>query len=168
MKIEIALEADGEWDSSTSWEPLVRKAAEAAIAESAYPELGRTGRRAELSVRLTGDEEVRELNAHWRGKDKPTNVLSFPMAEAYELEQSDEDGPAIMLGDLVLAHGICQREATEKAISVEQHATHLVVHGTLHLLGYDHEAESDAADMEAREVRALARLGIANPYEVTA
>ncbi len=67
MKLEIALEADGEWDSSRSWEPLVRKAAEAAIAESDYPELGKTGRRVELSVKLSGDEEVRELNAHWRG-----------------------------------------------------------------------------------------------------
>jgi probable rRNA maturation factor len=168
MKLEIALEADGEWDSSRSWEPLVRKAAEAAIAESAYPELGTTGRRVELSVKLSGDEEVRELNAHWRGKDKPTNVLSFPMAEAYELEQSDEDGPSIMLGDLVLARGVCEREAADKGWSFDQHATHLVVHGTLHLLGYDHAADADAADMEEREVRALARLGIANPYEVPA
>jgi probable rRNA maturation factor len=168
MKLEIALEADGEWDSSRSWEPLVRKAAEAAIAESDYSELGTTGRRVELSVKLSGDEEVRELNAHWRGKDTPTNVLSFPMAEAYELEQSDEDGPAIMLGDLILARGVCEREAEEKGLSFDQHATHLVVHGTLHLLGYDHAADADAADMEGREVRALARLGIANPYEVAA
>src|SRR3954471_18379021 len=168
MMIEIALDADEEWDSSRSWEPLVRKAAEAAIAESAFPELTEFNRPIELSVGLGGDEEVRELNAHWRGKEKPTNVLSFPMAEAYELEQADEDGPAIMLGDIILAHGVCEREAAEKGVSINQHATHLVVHGTLHLLGYDHEAEADAREMESREVRALARLGIANPYEVTA
>lgn len=168
MNLEIALEADEEWDSSGSWEPLVRKAAEAAIAESAFPQLAEANRRVELSVRLASDEEVRALNAHWRGKDKPTNVLSFPMAEPYELEQADEDGPAIMLGDIILAHGICQREAAEKGVSINQHATHLVVHGTLHLLGYDHVAEADAADMESREVLALTRLGIANPYEVTA
>jgi probable rRNA maturation factor len=168
MNLEIALEADEEWDSSRSWEPLVRKAAEAAIAESAFPQLGESSRPVELSVRLAGDEEVRALNAHWRGKDKPTNVLSFPMAEPYELEQADEDGPAIMLGDIILAHGVCEREAAEKGVSINQHATHLVVHGTLHLLGYDHVAEADAAEMESREVRALARLGIANPYEVTA
>jgi probable rRNA maturation factor len=164
MMLEIALDAEEEWDSSSAWEPRVRKAAEAAIAESAFPQLGEASRTVELSVRLASDEEVRGLNAHWRGKDTPTNVLSFPMAEQYELEQSDEDGPTIMLGDLILAHGVCEREAAEKGISVEQHATHLVVHGTLHLLGYDHEAEADAAEMEEREVRALSRLGIANPY----
>jgi probable rRNA maturation factor len=69
-----------------------------------------------------------------------------------------------MLGDIVLAHGVCSREAEEKAIPVEQHAAHLVVHGTLHLLGYDHHGDAEAADMEAREVRALAKLGISDPY----
>ena len=166
--LEIALEADEEWDSSRPWEPLARKAAAAAIAESAFPQLNESSRHVELSVRLAGDEEVQALNAHWRGKDKPTNVLSFPMAEPYELEESDEDGPAIMLGDLILARGVCEREAADKGIPVEQHATHLLVHGTLHLLGYDHQADADAADMEAREVRALERLGVSNPYDVTA
>ena len=168
MMLEIALEADEEWDSSRSWIELAQKAAQAAIAESAFPQLNESSRHVELSVRLAGDEEVRGLNAHWRGKDKPTNVLSFPMAEAYELEQSDEDGPAIMLGDIILAHGVCEREAAEKGVSIDEHATHLVVHGTLHLLGYDHEADSDATDMERREADALARLGISNPYEIIA
>jgi probable rRNA maturation factor len=168
MMLEIALEADEEWDSSSSWEPLARKAAAAAIAESAFPQLNESSRHIELSVRLAGDEEVRGLNAHWRGKDKATNVLSFPMAEAYELEAADEDGPAIMLGDIILAYGVCAAEAAEKGVSVTDHATHLVVHGTLHLLGYDHQADDDATDMEAREARALERLGIANPYGVTA
>ena len=83
--IEIALEADEDWDSSRSWEDIARKAARAAIAESDYPELADTDRTVEISVTLTGDEQVRALNSEWRGKDKPTNVLSFPMAEEYEL-----------------------------------------------------------------------------------
>jgi probable rRNA maturation factor len=165
MMLEIDIEADEEWDSSTDWSLLVRRAAEAAVAESAFPQLAEATRPVELSVRLTGDEEVRALNAEWRRKDKPTNVLSFPMAEPWQLELADEDGPEIMLGDIVLARGVCEREAAEKAISVESHAAHLLVHGTLHLLGYDHEHDSDASEMEAREVRALARLGVANPYE---
>ena len=83
--LEIAVDADGEWDSSTAWEPLVRRAAEAAIAESAFPQLTASERLVELSVRLTGDDQVRALNAQWRGRDKPTNVLSFPLAERDEL-----------------------------------------------------------------------------------
>jgi probable rRNA maturation factor len=166
MMLEIDIESDEEWDSSTDWSLVVRKAAEAAVAESAFPQLAESSRAVELSVRLTSDEDVRALNAHWRGKDKPTNVLSFPMSEQYELEQADEDGPELMLGDIVLAKGVCEREAAEMEIPFERHATHLLVHGTLHLLGYDHGDDQDAADMEGREVRALARLGIDDPYRV--
>ena len=166
MMLEIDIESDEEWDSSTDWPLLVRKAAEAAVAESAFPQLAESGRAVELSVRLTSDEDVRALNARWRGKDKPTNVLSFPMSEQYELEQADEDGPELMLGDIVLARGVCEREAAEKEIPFERHASHLLVHGTLHLLGHDHGDDRDAADMESREVRALARLGIDDPYLV--
>jgi probable rRNA maturation factor len=168
MMLEVAVEADEEWDSSRSWEQLARKAAEAAIAESAFPQLADSERAVEISVTLTGDEQVRALNAEWRGKDKPTNVLSFPMADERDLTRANVDGPELLLGDIILAHGVCEAEAADKGVSVEQHATHLLVHGTLHLLGYDHHEDRDAADMEAREVRALARLGIANPYQVTA
>jgi probable rRNA maturation factor len=162
MMLEIAIDADEEWDSSTGWERLARDAAAAAIAESAFPQLGSGQRPVELSIRLTGDSAVRSLNAQWRGKDKPTNVLSFPLATAGELEAGD--GPELMLGDVVLAHGVCAAEAADKAIPLEQHAAHLLVHGTLHLLGYDHHDDLSAEDMERREVRALARLGIADPY----
>ena len=164
MMLEIDISADEEWDSSTDWSLLVRRAAEAAVAESAFPQLGASQRTVELSVRLTGDEEVRALNSEWRGKDKPTNVLSFPMADGDDLAGANVAGPELLLGDIILARGVCEREAEEKAIPVERHATHLLVHGTLHLLGYDHHDDDDAADMEAREVRALARLGIADPY----
>ncbi len=168
MMLEIAFDADEEWDSSRRWEPLVRKAAEAAIAESAFPDLMDSDRAIEMSVTLTGDEEVQALNAKWRGKDKPTNVLSFPMADDLDFARSNVAGPELLLGDIILAHGVCAAEAAEKGVSFEQHATHLLVHGTLHLLGYDHQEDAQASDMEAREVKALARLGIANPYEVPA
>lgn len=166
--LEIAIDADEEWDSSRSWEQVVRKAAEAAIAESDYPELADSDRPVEISVSLTGDEQVRELNGKWRGKDKPTNVLSFPMADELDLTRANVAQVELLLGDIVLAHGVCEREATEKNVSFQDHATHLLVHGTLHLLGYDHQDETQALNMETREIRALARLGIANPYEVTA
>jgi probable rRNA maturation factor len=166
--LEIAIEADEEWDSSRSWDQLVRDAAEAAIAESAAPWLATSGRPVELSVRLASNDEVQALNGQWRGKHKPTNVLSFPLLDEQELLEANVAGPELLLGDIILAHGICLNEAVQKGVSVEQHATHLIVHGTLHLLGYDHLDEDEAVDMEAREIRALHRLGIANPYEEAA
>ena len=166
--LEIAIEADEEWDSSRPWHQVARDAAEAAIGESAFPALAMAERPAEISVRLTGDDEVRALNAKWRGKNSPTNVLSFPMAEHHELHGGTVADRELLLGDIILARGVCEAEAAEKGITFEQHATHLLIHGTLHLLGYDQLDDAAAADMEAREVRALERLGIANPYEVAA
>jgi probable rRNA maturation factor len=168
MMLEVAVETDEEWDSSRSWEPLVRGAVEAAIAESAFPQLTTSERPVEISVLLTGDDQVRRLNAEWRDKDKATNVLSFPMISNDDLQLANVAGPELLLGDIALARGVCEAEAIEKGISFETHATHLIVHGTLHLLGYDHEQDSEAVEMERREVRALERLGIANPYEVIA
>lgn len=164
MTLDIALDAEPDWDSSIDWASLARSAVSAAISESAFPQLGEGARPVELSIRLGGDDEVHALNHEWRGKDRPTNVLSFPMAEADELDAADLPGPELMLGDIILAHGVCAAEAADKAIPMENHATHLMVHGTLHLLGYDHMDDDTAADMEARETRALARLGIADPY----
>ena len=164
MILDVALDADPEWDSSIGWADLAEAAAEAAIAESRFPKLAAGPRAIELSVRLSENEEVRALNAQWRGKDKPTNVLSFPLAGQAELAAATADGPELMLGDIILARGVCAEEAAEKSIPIEQHAAHLMVHGTLHLLGYDHHDDEGATDMEARETRALARLGIADPY----
>ncbi len=165
MTLDIAIEADEDWDSiTTGWADLARRAAEAAIAESAFPQLATAARPVELSIRLTSDDEVHALNAQWRGKDKATNVLSFPLAEPDELDDADAPGPELMLGDIVLARGVCGTEAAEKSIPLEAHAAHLMVHGTLHLLGHDHMDDEAAEDMEAREIRALARLGLADPY----
>jgi probable rRNA maturation factor len=164
LTLDIALDADPDWDSSTDWVAIARSAVSAAISESAFPELGQGERTVELSIRLAQDDEVHALNAQWRGKDKATNVLSFPMAEADDLDDAHVPGPAFMLGDIILAHGVCTREAADQEIAIHAHATHLLVHGTLHLLGYDHMDDDNAADMEARETRALARLAIADPY----
>jgi probable rRNA maturation factor len=155
MTILVESDVSEDWNSKTDWPALAARAVRAAAAHSDFPELD-----TEVSVKFTSDAEVRALNAAWRGKDKATNVLSFPMAE------TPEDAP--MLGDIVLAQGVCAREAAEKDVSVETHATHLVVHGMLHLLGYDHEmGDADAEEMEEIERKALAWLGISDPYAVT-
>ena len=166
--LEVDITADEDWDSSRSWDALVLSATQAAIAESAYPHLATSARPVEISVLMTGDDRARELNAEYRNKDRPTNVLSFPMADPDDLCSENVAGPELLLGDIILARGVCEAEAKERCVSVEDHATHLLIHGTLHLLGYDHHDDDEAADMEAREVRALARLGVADPYQVAA
>ena len=168
MMLEVALEADADWDSSAGWDALARRAAEAAVAESAFPQLNSSARAFEISIRLASDEAVRALNAEWRDKDRATNVLSFPMVERSDLVQANVAGPELLLGDIILARGVCAAEADDKGVPLADHATHLIVHGTLHLLGYDHGDDARADDMETREVRALGRLGIANPYEAVA
>jgi probable rRNA maturation factor len=167
--ILVETDVSEEWDSSTDWAALARKAVESAIGASRHAALAGSGLAVEVSVKLTHDEEVRALNAAWRGKDKPTNVLSFPMLEADLLGPlASAAGGEALLGDIVLAHGVCGREAEEKGAGVCAHAFHLVVHGTLHLLGYDHEeGEREAAEMEEIERRALAAVGIADPYEAS-
>ena len=156
--IGVETDVSGEWDSRIDWPALACRAVHSAVAHSRHRGLSDS----EVSVKFTSDEEVRELNRTWRGKDKPTNVLSFPMAEETELESAQ------LLGDVVLAHGICAAEASDKGVAIETHAVHLLVHGTLHLLGYDHEtSDADAEEMEETERRALAALGISDPYRVT-
>jgi probable rRNA maturation factor len=166
----IVVEADSseEWDSSTDWAQLADAAVRAAVAESQAAGLLESGIAVEVSVKFTGDDEVKALNAAWRGKDKATNVLSFPMVEPEQLGSLARaaEGEAL-LGDIVLAHGTCVAEAEAKGVGVRGHAAHLVVHGMLHLLGCDHErGEAEAEAMEAAERRALARLGVADPYEI--
>jgi probable rRNA maturation factor len=165
----ILVEADAgeEWDSRTDWEALARRAVVAAISASSHRDLIDSRVAVEVSVRFTTDEEVRSLNAGYRSKDKPTNVLSFPMVEP-EMLGSVPAGGEVLLGDVVLAYGVCAGEAAEKGVAVETHASHLVVHGTLHLLGYDHETgDADAEAMERLERNALESIGISDPYAVT-
>ncbi|RCS25237.1 rRNA maturation RNase YbeY [Phyllobacterium salinisoli] len=116
----------------------------------------------ELSVVFTDDASIRQLNAEWRGKDKPTNVLSFP---AFPVRAGDRPGP--MLGDIVIARQTVEREAALEKKPFDHHLTHLVVHGFLHLLGYDHEDDVEAEEMEGWERRILEVLATPDPYAVS-
>lgn len=159
MNLEINIE---DWPAG-EWEALASRTADAAA--QIAPELANA--RLVTSLLFTSDAVIRTLNLDWRDKDRPTNVLSFPMLEHGDLVHLDPDeGPPEMLGDIALAHETCAREAAEKGIALEAHAAHLIVHGLLHLAGFDHETTEAAAEaMEEMEVKALALMGIANPYE---
>jgi probable rRNA maturation factor len=127
------------------------------------PELGNP--RLSTSLLFTSDAEVHALNREWRGRDKPTNVLSFPMLERDNLLALGADGPPELLGDIALAHETCAREAAEKGVPLADHAAHLIVHGLLHLAGHDHvESDTQAEAMERLEIAALEKLAIADPY----
>jgi probable rRNA maturation factor len=153
------------WPDTLDWEARAAEAVAAALALTPHAGLADAAPLVEVAVRLTDDAEVHQLNRDFRGKDKPTNVLSFPQVQDDLLESlANSDDGEILLGDIVLARETCAREAEEKGISLEDHATHLIVHGTLHLVGYDHMDDASAGAMEAIEVKALASLGLANPY----
>lgn len=159
MDLEIEVEAP--WPGMADWEALAERAAEAL--GTVAPELGNP--RLAASVLFTGDREVQSLNREWRGKDRPTNVLSFPMMEREELIGLAPAGPPVLIGDIALARETCAREAAEKGVPLPDHAAHLLIHGMLHLAGHDHETSAEAAlIMESLEIKALAQLGIADPY----
>ena len=151
LTLDVAVEDDG-WQGVLD-EAAARGAVAAALAE------GREGGAAEVSLLLTSDEDVRALNRDWRGKDRPTNVLSFPAPPEATLP-----GAPRALGDMALALGTVVAEAGAAGLAPRDHALHLIVHGTFHLLGYSHEHDEEAARMEALEVAALARLGLPDPY----
>lgn len=167
--ITLVTDIDADWPEDTDWEALATRAAGAAA--KVAPELANPCLSA--SILFTSDEEVHALNAEWRGKDRPTNVLSFPMltrAELLTLAAAGGGGgtnaPPIMLGDIALAFETCAKEAAGKAIPLAAHAAHLIIHALLHLAGHDHETSAeDAEAMEALEIRALALIGLDNPYD---
>jgi probable rRNA maturation factor len=148
----------GDWQDEAALQILVSGALNAASAELGLS----TGNPSEVSLLFTDDATIKELNAQWRAKDKPTNVLSFP---AFPLKP----GMALMplLGDIVLAFETVQSEAKQEQKPFENHVSHLVVHGLLHLLGYDHETDADADEMEGLERKILARLAIPDPYALS-
>lgn len=161
MELDIDIE---DWPPG-DWEALAERAATAAA--EGEPLLADP--RLLASLLFTSDEEVHALNREWRTRDKPTNVLSFPMFEREELEDlvraKEHGGPPAMLGDIALAYATCAREADEKGVTLEAHAAHLIVHGLLHLAGHDHvKSDEQAEAMERLETAILAKLGIADPY----
>lgn len=157
MQLDIDIE---DWPQG-EWEALAERAAQAA--GEGEPSLANP--RLVASLLFTSDAEVHILNREWRSRDKPTNVLSFPMLERDELASLAADGPPEMLGDIALAYETCAREAQEKGVTLEAHAAHLIVHGLLHLAGHDHVlSDAQAEQMEALETAILAKLGIADPY----
>ena len=145
--IEVEVEAEDWTDDIDDVEAVVERAAVAA--------LGMQG--GGIVILLTDDETVRNLNDRFRGKDRPTNVLSFPAAEMPGADPQP-------LGDIVLAYGVCATEAEEQSKTLRNHLTHLVVHGVLHLLGRDHEDDAEAEAMEGEERAVLASLGVSDPY----
>ena len=163
--VEVEVE-DPAWAAVPEVELIVEQAALAVFSHGALPRLNGQimgySSRGPISILLTDDDTVRDLNARFRGKDTATNVLSFPAAP-----QPGVAGPQ-PLGDLALAYGVCATEATSQAKGLADHLRHLVVHGVLHLLGHDHEDDAEAEVMEGLERDILAGLGVGDPYRAEA
>lgn len=190
--IDVELDIGLEWGNSGFGQSEVEKAVDAAVKFAGLPGLADHPSPIEVNIKLSDNDEVQALNREWRDKDKPTNVLSFPMLDDLELHSFRHPGegggptsdlPALatvpgmvsrlrgndeemelLIGDIILAYGVCEAEAAEKGVPLAHHATHLVIHGMLHLLGHDHIEDEDAEAMEALEVKALASMGLHNPY----
>jgi len=150
LTVDLAVE-DPSWTALRDLQTLVERAVAAALAEAGVAADEPT----ELSCLFCDDDTIQGLNRQWRGQDKPTNVLSFP---------TEGPGAEVMLGDIAVAFGTVRREAEAEGKRIEDHVAHLVIHGTLHLLGEDHETPAEADAMEALETRAMAHLGLADPY----
>lgn len=144
--LDLRIEDAGWTDEMEAPETVCQRALKAALAI--------TGIEGEVALLLTDDDEMHTLNRDWRGKDKPTDVLSFPADEL--------DAP--FLGDIAVGLGISRGDAATRGIKLTEHLSHLVIHGYLHLLGYDHMSEEEAREMEALEIKALSGLGIGDPY----
>ena len=156
LESDISFECES-WSAIDHLDQLVDDALKAIVLEAKKKLLDG----AEVSLLFCDDARIRELNREWRGLDKPTNVLSFPAVPADRLATSP------LLGDIAVAFETVSRESKDEGKTLSHHTSHMIVHGLLHLLGYDHETDEEAEEMEALERAALARLGIADPYAAT-
>ena len=162
--LDVHAEVEAGWPPH-DWQALAERAVEAAILGSPHSRFATAPFVTEVAVRLTDDAEVQRLNKAFRGKDAATDVLSFPMIQPDLLDaQSNTDDGEVILGDIALAVGVVARAADAKGVTLADHVTHLVVHGTLHLLGFEHDDPAQADAMEDIERAALERLGVADPY----
>jgi probable rRNA maturation factor len=152
--VEVTVSCDAWFDDCPDAVAIAARAAQEALLDSAG------GERLIIDITLADDAEQRRLNRTYRGQDMPTNVLAFPQGMP---DSSRPDAP-VLLGDIVLALETVRREAAEQHKPLANHLRHLVVHGVLHLLGFDHEEAKQAAAMEAREIKILAGLGVPDPY----
>ena len=159
ISLALAVEA-GDWGDAGTTEALAETALAAAVRDLTECERQPfPGFEPEVSLVLADDAMMADINSQWRNQPRPTNVLSFP---AFPLEPGGQPGP--MLGDIILARETIEREAAELGKPVNEHITHLIVHGFLHLFGYDHIENDDAEKMEAIETRILTSLGLSDPY----
>ena len=153
VSLELVIEDEG-WQAIENLHAAVHDSACAALARA-----GHQGKAASLTISLSGDNQVRALNNRWRGRDRPTNVLSFPAAPG-----SVDENERAYLGDIIVALGVVQNEAQAQGKPLVTHLCHLVVHGVLHLLGHDHQNDDEAQTMEQMEINAMADLGFPDPY----
>lgn len=153
IAVDVSVEA-GDWPAGEDLEALASACVAAGVVR-----LGLQEADSELSVLFTDDAAIRALNAEWRGKDRATNVLSFP---AFEISPGDPPGP--LLGDIAIACETVRAEAELEGKPFDNHLRHLIVHGFLHVLGYDHENDADAEKMEDAERAILADMGVPDPY----
>jgi probable rRNA maturation factor len=164
VDVNVAIDEEA-WERRPGLADRLAGAARAAwAAADRPPRLEGAASGAEIGIVLADDALVHRLNRDYRGKDKPTNVLSFALLDDEDEEVEAVAGAPILVGDVILAHGTVEAESGAQGKTLDDHATHLVVHGVLHLLGYDHETDEDADRMERLEARILDGLGIADPY----
>jgi probable rRNA maturation factor len=155
MTVSIEVE-DEAWQALAGLDQLARTAVASALSGA-----GAKGEERAIALLFTSDQSIAEINADWRGKNNPTNVLSFPASPDIPIPE----GEPRPLGDIVLSHGVIAREAAEQGKTLHDHTAHLIVHGVLHLLGFDHETDEEAGKMEHLETSILKGLGISDPYE---